>query len=68
MLVLWKKEHRFARQQSWYGVPRSTLQDRVSGRVELGCKPGKKPYLTIEEEEEVVSFLLKCAKIGYAHC
>ena len=50
-----------------YGVPRSTLHDRVSGRVELGCKPGKKPYLTIEEEEEVVSFLLKCAKIGYAH-
>ena len=27
----------------------------------------KNPYLSIEEEEELVSFLLKCAEIGYAH-
>ena len=50
-----------------YNVPKSTLHDRVSGKVDLEGKPGKKPYLSIEEEEELVSFLLKCAEIGYAH-
>ena len=50
-----------------YDVPRSTLYDRVSGRVAMDSRPGRRPYLTIEEEEELVSFLLKCAKIGYAH-
>ena len=33
----------------------------------MDSKPGRKPYLTVEEEEELVSFLLKSAKIGYAH-
>ena len=28
-----------------HGVPRTTLQDRITGRVEHGCKPGAKPYL-----------------------
>ena len=50
-----------------YNVPKSTLHDRVSRKVDLEGKPGKKPYLSIEEEEELVSFLLKCAEIGYAH-
>ena len=50
-----------------YNVPRSTLHDRVSGRVAMESRPGRKPHLTIEEEEELVSFLIKCAKMGYAH-
>ena len=50
-----------------FSVPRATLHDRVSGRVKMDSKPGRKPYLSIKEEEELVSFLLKCAKIGYAH-
>ena len=49
------------------GVPRSTLHDRVSGKIQHGRKPGPDPYLTIEEEEELASFLVKCAKIGYPH-
>ena len=28
-----------------YGVPRSTLQDRVHGKVTHGVKPGPTPYL-----------------------
>lgn len=28
-----------------HGVPRSTLKDRLSGRVIHGVKPGPKPYL-----------------------
>ena len=50
-----------------YGVPRSTLHDHVSGKVEHGAKPGRDAYLSLEEEEELVSFLVKCARIGYPH-
>ncbi len=46
-------------------VPRTTLQDRVSGRVIHGTNSGPKPYLMREEEEELVGFLLHCARQGY---
>ena len=48
-----------------YGVPKSTLHDHISGKVQLGSKPGRDPYLSICEEEEVVSFLVQTARIGY---
>lgn len=48
-----------------YHVPRSTLSDRITGRVDITCKPGKKPYLTRNEEEEISTFLKRCARIGY---
>ena len=50
-----------------YGIPRSTLHDHISGKVEHGSKPGRGSYLSPEEEEELVSFLIKCARIGYPH-
>ena len=28
-----------------HGVPRTTLQDQISGRVQHGIPPGPKPYL-----------------------
>ena len=33
-----------------HGVPKSTLKDRLSGRVEVGCVPGPRPYLHRSEE------------------
>ena len=48
-----------------YGIPKSTLHDRVSGKVVFGAKSGPPAYLN-EEEEEIVSFLKACATIGYA--
>ena len=48
-----------------YDVPRSTLGDRVTGRVLPGSKSGKKRYLSDEEEDELVQFLLNCASVGY---
>ena len=48
-----------------YGVPRSTLHDRISGRVLHGVKPGPKPYLHPEEESELSQFLLQCSEVGY---
>lgn len=48
-----------------HGVPRSTLKDRLSGRVKHGTKSGPKPYLTVEEEAELTSHLLQAADIGF---
>ena len=47
------------------GVPRTTLKDHMSGRVEHGVNPGPLPYLNKEEEKELAVFLKKCASIGY---
>ena len=49
-----------------YNVPKSTLGDRVSGKVEHGTMSGPSKYLTSGEEEELVKFLLGCASVGYA--
>jgi len=35
-----------------YDVPRTTLHDRISGRVVHGTNPGAKPYLNKVEEKE----------------
>jgi len=48
-----------------FGVPKSTLKDRVAGRVQHGCKSGKVPYLTSSEEQELYDYLVTCSKIGY---
>ena len=50
-----------------YDVPRSTLADRISGRVVPGTNSGPSKYLSTEEEDELVQFLLDCASIGYPH-
>lgn len=36
-----------------YGIPHSTLHNHISGKVDHGSKPGRDPYLSFEEEEEV---------------
>ena len=48
-----------------YGVPKSTLQDRISGKVLPGSKSGKKRYLDDDEEGELVKFLINCSRIGF---
>ena len=49
-----------------YHVPRSTIGDRVSGRIQMGAKSGPATYLTAYEEKELVDFLIGCARIGFA--
>ena len=46
------------------GVPKSTLHDRVSGKVKQGAKPAPDPYLTDEEEEELVAFYVNVPKLA----
>lgn len=48
-----------------HGVPRTTLKDRLSGRVEHGTKPGPKRYLSSEEERDLADHLVGAAKVGY---
>ena len=49
-----------------FGVPKSTLGDRASGRVLSGATSGPATYLNSSEEEELVQFHLGCAEIGYS--
>ena len=48
-----------------YDVPRSTLGDRISGRVAPGSTSAPPKYLSTQEEEELVQFLIDCASIGF---
>lgn len=48
-----------------HGVPKSTLKDRLSGRVVHGTKPGPRPYLNKEEENELADYLVQSAQMGY---
>ncbi len=48
-----------------HGVPRTTLKDRLSGRVVHGTNPGPRPYLNKEEESELSTFLVEASKVGY---
>ena len=50
-----------------YCIPKSTLHDHLSGKVAYGAKCGPDPYLDLEEEEELASFLVRSAGIGYPH-
>ena len=47
-----------------YGIPKSTLGDRISGRILPGSSSGPRKLLTTEEED-LVAFLRQCATIGY---
>ncbi len=48
-----------------YGVPKTTLKDRIIGRVVHGASMGAQPYLSREKEGELVDFLKSCCKMGY---
>ena len=45
-------------------MPKTTLKDRISGRVKHGKNPGPSSFLTNEEENELASFLTKACKMG----
>ena len=49
-----------------FNVPKSTLQDRISGRVVFGSRSGPQSYLTDEEEKELVAFIKGCSTIGFS--
>ena len=42
-----------------FGIPKSTLYDRVSGKVSLDCRSGPQRYLSDNEESEVFRGMCK---------
>jgi len=48
-----------------HNVPRTMLNDRITGRVHHGSKPGARPYLNKVEENELADFIEVVARIGY---
>ena len=49
-----------------FSVSKSTLHNRISGKVLPGAKSGAPLYLDEEEEGELVRWLEGCTQIGYA--
>ena len=50
-----------------FSVPRKTLEDRVSGRVRHGAKPGVPTVLTEIEEDSLATYLVHMASCGLVH-
>lgn len=48
-----------------FGVPRKTLDDRVKGKVQLGCKHGNQTALTPEDEESLYNYIDYMAGRGF---
>ena len=46
---------RYAAEQ--YGISRSTLSDRITGKVKFGAHSGPECYLWSEDEKELISFI-----------
>ena len=62
----WSQGMSVREETAQFGVPKSTLHNRISGKLQPGAAPGVPRYLDKEEEEEVVSWLEGCASIGFA--
>ena len=48
-----------------FGVLRTTLKDRLAGRVVHGTNPGPIPYISADEEKQLVEFLVSSSKMGF---
>lgn len=49
-----------------YGIPRSTLHDKVRGKIsEWSINRGPDPYLTLEEETKICEWCINLSKCGF---
>ena len=48
-----------------YGIPKSTLNDYTTVRVEIGKRQGPQPVLHKDEEQYLVNWTIEMNKIGY---
>ncbi|XP_029939799.1 uncharacterized protein LOC115382230 [Salarias fasciatus] len=53
------------RQAAAHGVPKSSLSDRISGRVASDCKQGQMPLLSTIDENALVEYCLYSASYGF---
>ena len=47
-----------------FNIPKSTLADRVSGRIDVDAEDGKKPMFKKEDEGKLVEYAEKRASLG----
>ena len=52
---------------SFHKVNGKALTERANGRIIVSSKLGRPPYLTTEEEEKLVHFLIEVAELGYGY-
>jgi hypothetical protein len=50
-----------------FDVPKSTLSDRVTGRVDSGCKLDRKPVLSETYERRLAENVQACAARGFGY-
>ena len=48
-----------------FGVPKTTIIDHVSGRIELTSKPGGKPVIPLEIENAVAQKVVEAPNMGF---
>jgi len=48
-----------------YNIPVESLQRRVTGIVDMDCRPGPPTVSTKSEEAEIVQYLIQMADMGY---
>jgi DNA-binding Lrp family transcriptional regulator len=54
-----------AKAAKMYGIPRTTLIDRLQGRVDLGAKWGRETVLPPEIEQSLTEYLKYMAQRGF---
>ncbi|CAC5424929.1 unnamed protein product [Mytilus coruscus] len=60
-----KDNHMSIRKASeMFNIPKSTLADRVSGRIDVDAEDGKKPMFNKEDEGKLVEYAVKRASLG----
>ncbi|KAJ8039126.1 Tigger transposable element-derived protein 2 [Holothuria leucospilota] len=60
-----RKELSLNKASKLYGIPRTTIQDKVKGLVPVEARSGPKTNLTMEEEDKLVSWATHMNEIGY---
>ena len=48
-----------------FNVPKSTLRDRITGRVVHGTKNGPETKLSAEDENKLAAYLIDTSRQGY---
>lgn len=48
-----------------FKIPFATLQSRVSGKYPIDTKPGPDPYLGVQEEKDLVDWVIQMSRCGF---
>ena len=49
----------------FYGIPKSTISDKLNGKMLMGWKKGPPVKLSLELEDRIEKWIIHMARIGY---